>query len=134
MDILSHFQILPLMTGFSSGVALLLLGQLAIAVGSYFYIGAGLCCGPRDALMVALCKRFRFVPVGLIRGTIEGSVLFLGWLLGAKVGVGTLIYVFSISFFLQATFSILKFNVRQIEHESLVTSLKNLCFHGGAAS
>ena len=100
------------MTGFSSGVALLLLGQLAIAVGSYFYIGAGLCCGPRDALMVALCKRFRFVPVGLIRGTIEGSVLFLGWLLGAKVGVGTLIYVFSISFFLQATFSILKFNVR----------------------
>ena len=67
---------------------MLLLGQLSICIGSYFYIGASLGCGPRDALMVALGKRLPKVPIGIVRGVIEGTVLLIGWLLGAKVGIG----------------------------------------------
>ena len=77
-DLLRAAGAIPVMTGFPSGIATLLAGQLLIAVGSYFYIGAGLSCGPRDALMVALCKRFPHTPVGVIRFFIEGGALLTG--------------------------------------------------------
>lgn len=125
-DLLHAAGAIPVMTGFPSGIATLLAGQLLIAVGSYFYIGAGLSCGPRDALMVALCKRFPHTPVGVIRFFIEGGALLTGWLCGAKIGVGTVVAVFGISFILQAVFSLLRFDVGTVEHEDLLTTARNL--------
>lgn len=125
-DLLRAAGVIPMMTGFPSGIATLLTGQLLIAVGSYFYIGAGLSCGPRDALMVALCKRFPRTPVGVIRFSIEGGALLTGWLCGAKIGVGTVVAIFGISFILQAVFSLLRFDVSTIEHEDLLATARNL--------
>lgn len=125
-DLLRAAGVIPMMTGFPSGIATLLTGQLLIAVGSYFYIGAGLSCGPRDALMVALCRRFTRTPVGVIRFSIEGGALLTGWLCGAKIGVGTVVAVFGISFILQAVFSLLRFDVSTIEHEDLLATARNL--------
>lgn len=125
-DLLRAAGVIPMMTGFPSGIATLLTGQLLIAVGSYFYIGAGLSCGPRDALMVALCKRFPRTPIGVIRFFIEGGALLTGWLCGAKIGVGTVVAVFGISFILQAVFSLLRFDVSTIEHEDLLATARNL--------
>lgn len=125
-DLLRAAGAISVMTGFPSGIATLLAGQLLIAVGSYFYIGAGLSCGPRDALMVALCKRFPHTPVGVIRFFIEGGALLTGWLCGAKIGVGTVVAVFGISFILQAVFSLLRFDVGTVEHEDLLTTARNL--------
>ena len=119
-------DLIPQMNNFFSGVLMLLLGQLSICIGSYFYIGASLGCGPRDALMVALGKRLPKVPIGIVRGVIEGTVLLIGWLLGAKVGIGTVISVFGISFILEATFNILHFDVTNIEHESIVDTVRTL--------
>lgn len=104
VDLIQGMDVIPQMNSFISGVLMLLLGQVSICVGSYFYIGASLGCGPRDALMVALGKRLPNVPIGIIRGLIEGTVLLIGWLLGAKVGIGTVIFVFGISFILEWTF------------------------------
>lgn len=81
-------------------------------------------CGPRDSLMVALGKRLPKVPIGVIRGSIEATVLVVGWLLGAKIGVGTIISVFGIGFILQWTFKLLKFDVRKVQHESVVDTIK----------
>lgn len=50
----------------------------------------------------------------------------IGWLLGAKVGIGTVISVFGISFILETTFKILHFDVTNVEHESVVDTLKNV--------
>ncbi len=125
-DLLRSLGVVPLMQSFPSGIATLLAGQCLIAVGSYFYIGAGLSCGPRDALMVALCKKFPRAPVGVIRFVIEGSALLIGWACGGKVGVGTLVAAFGISFLLQFTFTLLRFDVGSVEHEDIVTTAKNL--------
>ena len=125
-DLLRGSGLVPVMTSFPAGVVMLLCGQLLLAVGSYFYISAGLSCGPRDALMVALCKRFPRTPVGVIRFFIEGGALLTGWLCGAKVGVGTLIAVFGISFLIQAVFAVMKFDVSTVQHESLITTARNL--------
>ena len=125
-DLLRGSGLVPVMASFPAGVVMLLCGQLLLAVGSYFYISAALSCGPRDALMVALCKRFPRTPVGVIRFFIEGGALLTGWLCGAKVGIGTLIAVFGISFLIQAVFAIMKFDVSTVEHESLFVTMRNI--------
>ncbi|MGM0168451.1 hypothetical protein IGI39_004206 [Enterococcus sp. AZ135] len=126
VDMIQAFEIIPQMHSFVSGVVMLLLGQVSICIGSYFYIGASMGCGPRDALMVALGKRMPNVPIGITRGLIEGTVLLIGWLLGAKVGIGTVISVFGISFILETTFKLLHFDVTNVEHESVVDTVKTL--------
>lgn len=124
VDLLQHLKLIPQMTNFWFGLLMLLAGQVVICLGSYFYISAALGCGPRDSLMVALGKRAPKWPIGVIRGLLEGSVLIIGWLLGAKVGIGTVISVFGIGFILQLTFKLLHFDVKELRHESIVDTVK----------
>lgn len=124
VDLIQFTDIIPKMSSLGLGLLMLLLGQVVICIGSYFYIGSSLGCGPRDALMVALGKRMPKVPIGAIRGLLEGTVLIIGWLLGAKVGIGTAIYVLGIGFVLQFTFKLLHFEVKNIEHESISDTIK----------
>ena len=73
---------------------MMLLGPVLFAIGSGFYIGAGLGPGPRDGVMTGLARRG--IPVGAARALIEVSVLVGGWLLGGTVGAGTLVFAFGI--------------------------------------
>ena len=74
--------------------ALLLGGTLVIAIGTGLYIGAGLGPGPRDGLMTGLGRRG--LPIGVGRAAIEITVLFVGWLLGGTVGIGTVVFAFGV--------------------------------------
>ncbi len=123
-DIYISLEIIPIVENIWVGIITLLAGQTVLCIGSYFYIKNGLGCGPRDSLMVALSKRMSRVPVGLVRGLIEGSVLIIGWLLGAKIGIGTIISVFGISFILEITFKVFKFKVKDVKHDSLIDSFQ----------
>jgi uncharacterized membrane protein YczE len=67
-------------------------GVLLVAIGSGFYIGAGLGPGPRDGLMTGLAKRG--IPIAWARAGIEITALIAGWLLGGTVGIGTVIFAF----------------------------------------
>ena len=126
VNLLDALQVVPQMTSLWSGIVTLLLGEVFICLGSWLYMGAGFSCGPRDALMVALLRRVPKLPVGLARGAIEGTALLVGWLLGAPVGVGTVIAVFGIGIILQTTFRLLHFDPAAVEHESLVDTWRNL--------
>lgn len=132
VDLYSSLNIVPMQTSFVPGLFMLLLGQFLLCVGSVFYIGAGLGCGPRDALMVALGKRLNKFPIGLVRALIEGCVLLTGWLLGAKIGAGTIIAVFGIGFMLQFTFRLFRFDVKGVKHESILTTFMNIFGGRGA--
>lgn len=74
--------------------AFLLGGTLLFALGSGFYIGAGLGPGPRDGVMTSLAARG--LSVGVVRTAIELVVLVAGWLLGGSVGVGTVLFALAI--------------------------------------
>lgn len=126
VDIMRGANLIPYMTNFFYGVIMLLSSQIIISIASYFYIGSGLGCGPRDTLMVALCKLFPRIPVGAIRGSIEGTVLLIGFLLGAKVGIGTVIAVFGIGFILETTFKLLKFDLKAVVHENIFETFINI--------
>ena len=83
-------RIVPEPHGIVFRSALMLLGILITAIGSGFYIGAGLGPGPRDGLMLGLgLKGYR---ISRARTFIEVTVLILGWLLGGQVGVGTVLF------------------------------------------
>ena len=77
-------------------------GVLLVAIGSGFYIGAGLGPGPRDGLMTGLARRG--LRIGPVRVGLEVSVLVVGWLLGGTIGVGTVVFALGmgplIAFFL----------------------------------
>lgn len=118
VDFIAFIDPIPQQRGYVGGIAMLLLAQVLISLASYLYIRPAMGCGPRDALMVALCKRFPKTPIGVVRGALEGSVLLIGWLLGAKIGFGTVIAVFGIGFVMQWTFTLLRFNVKGVKHEN----------------
>ena len=70
----------------------LLVGVVIVAIGSGFYIGAGLGPGPRDGLMTGLAKRG--ISVARARAGLEIAALVIGWALGGTVGIGTVIFAF----------------------------------------
>lgn len=126
VDLMQSIHLIPFMTNFFIGILMLLLSQIIISLATYFYISPGMGCGPRDTLMVALGKLFPKIPIGAIRGSIEGTVLLIGFLLGAKVGIGTVIAVFGISFILQYTFKLLKFDIKAVIHENIFETFLSL--------
>lgn len=75
-------------------LAFLAAGILLNAVATALYIGAGLGPGPRDGLMTGLARRGH--SLGVVRTSIELSVLAAGWVLGGDVGIGTLAYALTI--------------------------------------
>lgn len=125
-DLLQAIAIIPKLENIWLGIPLLLSGLFVICIGSYFYIQPALGCGPRDSLMIAFSKRLPKVPVGVIRGAIEAMALLAGFLLGAKVGIGTVLSVFGLGFFLQIVFRMFRFAVKEVEHESIVASFQRL--------
>jgi uncharacterized membrane protein YczE len=107
------------------GIALLIIGLFVISAGSYFYIKAGFGAGPRDSLMVALNRKIK-LPVGICRSIIELLVTVSGWFLGGMVGIGTVISVAAIGFFVQITFAVLRFVPAAVKHETLNQTYKTL--------
>ena len=67
------------------------LGTLLTGVAGALYMAAGFGTGPRDGLMVGIVRCTRW-PLKWVRGGMELTVLGLGWLLGATIGVGTVIH------------------------------------------
>lgn len=119
LDFIFDSNIIPVTDNFITGVIMIVLGMIIIAIASYFYIGSGFGTGPRDGLMVAL-TRITKKPVGLIRGGIEFSVLVLGFLLGAKIGIGTILIAFGIGPIVQTVFKVLRFEVQNVKHDSFI--------------
>lgn len=119
VDLVFKYKLIPQTDNFYVGVIMLVVGMFIIAIASWLYIGAGLGAGPRDGLMVVLTKKTN-KPVGFIRGLIEMAALLLGMLMGGKVGIGTAILVFGIGPIIQFTFSVVKFDVKTVQHKFLL--------------
>jgi uncharacterized protein len=84
----------------------LIAGILVIGAASALYIGAALGAGPRDSLMLVVSRRAG-VRVGVVRTAIESAVTVVGFLLGGKVGIGTLAFAFGIGPAVEASFWLL---------------------------
>jgi uncharacterized membrane protein YczE len=70
--------------------SLLALSTPMFAVGVGLYIGAGVGSGPRDGVMTGLNRLG--VPIAVARSVLEIGALWIGYVLGGTVGVGTLYF------------------------------------------
>ena len=66
-------------------------GTWLVGLGSGIYLIANLGPGTRDGLMTGLSKKYG-KPISIIRFSIEFFVVFIGWLLGGTLGIGTIIF------------------------------------------
>jgi uncharacterized membrane protein YczE len=83
--------LLPGPGGIMARYAFVVVGIGLVGLGSGLYLTANLGPGPRDGLMTGLHFRTGR-SLRLIRTLLEGSALVIGWLLGGRVGVGTVAF------------------------------------------
>ena len=116
----------PETTNIFAGIVIIIVGLALMAIGQYYYMSAAQCCGPRDALLVGLGKRFRRLPIGAVQVLLWGTVLLVGWLLGGPVGIGTIVTTFGSGIVLQLVFSVIGFEPREVKHQSVFETAKML--------
>ena len=105
--------------GLYSGILIMIAGFVFMATGMMIYMKGSQCCGPRDALLVGLGKRFPKIPIGLVEIALWTVVLALGWLLDGPVGIGTLVSTFGAGLVMQVIYSIMHFEPRNIRHRDI---------------
>lgn len=113
------------------GILLMLTGFVFMALGMRIYMAAGQGCGPRDALLVGLGKRLRKLPIGLVEILLWAVVLLAGWLLGGPVGIGTIISTLGAGLVMQAVYTAIRFEPRNVVHHSVFETAEELTNKNG---
>ena len=85
----------PTPSNYIHQLLLTVISVIMVGIGGGIYLVSNLGAGPRDGLMIGLQKLTNF-PIAVVRGTLEISVVSIGWYLGGTVGIGTLLFAFGI--------------------------------------
>ena len=85
----------PTPSNYIHQLLLAIISVVMVGIGGGIYLVSNLGAGPRDGLMIGLQKLTNF-PIAAVRGTLEISVVSIGWYLGGTVGIGTLFFAFGI--------------------------------------
>jgi len=88
-------KFVPTPSNYYNQLILAIVSVMTVGIGGGIYLVANLGAGPRDGLMVGLQKKTN-LPIAFVRGTLEITVVSVGWYLGGTVGVGTLLFAFGI--------------------------------------
>ena len=126
VDLLTWLDLVPTRDSLAGGIVCLLLGLTLMNCSMRIYIAQGLGCGPRDTLLVALCKRFRGIPIGAMTVIMWSVVTLIGWLLGGQVGIGTVLSVCLAGPILQVICNLTHFNAADVTHQNIVQSIRIL--------
>ena len=125
IDLLLWLDCFPQMPSLWGGILMLLLGMELLAIGTWMYMKSALGSGPRDALMVVLARKTGR-SVGLCRITVELIAIFVGWLMGGQVGIGTVITGVGVGTLFNLNFALLRFRAADLHQENLPETLRRL--------
>lgn len=119
LDLLELLIPIPVFDNIILSIVMIIIGLFIMAFFQFFYMSAGLSCGPRDTLLVGVGRLLPKLPIGGVLVGIEAIVLIIGWLLGGQVGIGTIICVVCAGGIMQIVFNLIKFEPRDIIHQGL---------------
>ena len=88
-------KFVPTPSNYINQLILAVISVIIVGIGGGIYLISNLGAGPRDGLMIGL-QKVTNLPIAVVRGTLEISVVSIGWYLGGTVGVGTLLFAFGI--------------------------------------
>lgn len=125
LDIFENFHIIPYANNLFTGVIMMIIGVILAAIATVLYLKPALGSGPRDGLMLAINK-LSPLSVGTVRTIIELSALFIGWLLGGSVGIGTIISGVGLGYAIQIAFKISHIDSKTLVHRSVFESIRYL--------
>ena len=116
----------PDASGAVSGALLSLLGQTVIAFATIVYTIPALGAGPRDTLLVIVGKKFSKAPIGAVKLGIEMAVLLIGVLLGAPLGLGTVLVLVLQATIFQSVCKLCRYEMRSVKHEDVLDTIKRV--------
>lgn len=125
IDILNQTKLFITPKYFIIKLLILLLGVVFISLGTCLYMRESLGAGPRDGLMVVFSKKMK-VKAGYVRIFIELFALILGYILGGKVGIGTLVFALILGFTLNKVFYIFQYDPREKHHENIAETINKI--------
>lgn len=125
IDIINSFNIFKTPETLFGRILMLVVAVFIMGWATYFYLRVELGAGPRDGLMEGLVKKIN-KPLWMIRGSIEITVLAIGYFLGGPVGAGTLMTAFTVGLSVQWAFKIGKYDSRNVSHMDLIDLYKYL--------
>ena len=126
VDCLSYFNPIPLQNSVPGGLLLMFSGMFLQGFGRYIYMSAALSCGPRDALVVGIGRKFNKAPIGKVNTAILAIVLAAGILMGGKAGIGTVISALGLGTVMQFIFNRFHFDPRSVNNLDLKDTFKVL--------
>lgn len=121
VDLYNALELVPKQNTLTGGLIVMGAGMIIMCFAIWIYMSSAICCGPRDSFFVALAKRLKRLPVGLVEILIQAVVLTAGWLLGGPVGIGTLMATFGLGAVMELVFRIARFEPRRVKHEDIIT-------------
>lgn len=124
VDLFDYLKVVPAPDRLWKSILTLVIGLVIMGYTQYLYMRASLGCGSRDTLLVGLDKRIKMIPIGAISIVLLSLATFFGWLLGGKVGIGTLINAFAAGPIMQFAFFTVRFDAAKIRHQNLHESLR----------
>lgn len=124
VDLFNRIGLVKPCSSYATGIPLMIIGLIIMSYTQYTYMAASLGCGPRDTLLVALTKKSRKLPIGIVSIGLLSAATFIGWLLGGPVGIGTLISAFGTGPIMQFAFKSVKFNAAEVQHQRLSESFR----------
>ena len=123
-DFFAMLDPVPELDSFIIKLILFMISLFILCIGQYMYMITGLSCGPRDAFTVAVGKRCKKLSIGTVNNIISVVVLAISWLMGATIGIGTVISVFGMGMVMDATFKMVHFEPRNVNHEDITKTIK----------
>lgn len=126
VDLYNFLGLVPAQEKLYLSLPIMIAGLFIMGFAQYIYMKAALGCGPRDGMLVALKRRIKRVPIGLISIGILAVVTLIGFLLGGPIGIGTLICAFLIGPIMQLDFRIVNYDPTSTEHQDIITSVRVL--------
>ena len=125
MDIIIFLDFIPRYENIIFRIFELLVGIFFYSYGTYLYMTQGMGCGPRDGFMQILTKKFD-KPISVIKNSIEIIAFVVGWLLGGKFGIGTIMTAIIMGIWLQWMFKYGGVDIKKLHHRNIKEEILHL--------
>lgn len=125
-DFVLSLNIIPDIQQLPVAIICLIISLFIQSFAVFLWTSAGLSVGPRDTMMIAIARKLPKLSIGIVKTIIEGTIFTIGIMLGAPIGIGTLICVFGIGIILQFTLNLFHLDLRTVHQESVKETFLNI--------